>query len=223
MGCDIHLYTEMRKEFGGYNYRDEDGDYKTIEPRAAWISTDYLMANPYFGSRPSEPEHYVKHCFDDRNYELFGVLSDVRSSSDNGVMPHDEGVPDDCSKLYKDEVKRWGVDGHTHCYATYDEILDFFKDIEEVNRSGMVSPEDAENWIKNGVPPTAWCSYTNEQGWVKISWTDNAQFGRFLNALKKKYEEALDDVLWVYKGMKNYDELYEMHKTDFRILWFFDN
>lgn len=58
-----------------------------------------------------------------RDYRLFSLLANVRNYNDR-MKPLSEprGVPDDASAGYKKEVKRYGVDGHSHSYFTVEEI-----------------------------------------------------------------------------------------------------
>lgn len=58
--------------------------------------------------------------FDNRNYELFGILSGVRREAPNGKPLMISGIPEDASKKVKDLLE--DGDAHSHGYATIDLI-----------------------------------------------------------------------------------------------------
>jgi hypothetical protein len=60
-----------------------------------------------------------------RDYELFGVLAEVRNSVDNDAEP--KGLPDDVSETIKSESDRWDCDGHSHSYSSLEEFKDALK------------------------------------------------------------------------------------------------
>lgn len=93
MGTDIHMAVEVRK----------DGVWQNVTP----------FRNGY----SPEPEYY-----EDRNYDLFAILADVRNRY--GFVPLDQprGIPSDAS----DDVRRWCEDGdHSHSYCTVAELLTY--------------------------------------------------------------------------------------------------
>lgn len=99
MGCDIHLYTEVKKG-------------------RRWISADDWYEEKY---DDDETRTYAHHVYDDRNYGLFGMLAGVRYTP---CPPFFEarGVPNNMSKKVHREVGQWGVDGHTHSWYTLEEL-----------------------------------------------------------------------------------------------------
>ena len=129
MGCDIHMYIEKYSTedyYGPKDKREERGkkletilDDNTYEPR--WIPADKWDID--FDNEWTV--HYHDRIFSGRNYSLFSILADVRNHSD-GINPISEprGVPDDASFAYKQVVKAWGSDGHSHTYFTLQELLD---------------------------------------------------------------------------------------------------
>lgn len=59
---------------------------------------------------------------DDRDYDMFGVLADVRNYANVEPISQPRGVPEDASVITKFEVERYGSDGHSHSYLTVDDI-----------------------------------------------------------------------------------------------------
>lgn len=126
MGCDIHLFVEVRKndqwEAAGkpvinqYFYEDKPSEYlpkfltnKQPEPS---------FAAPMAGEHP-----YIRERFySDRNYALFGILANVRWL-DIQPIAEARGIPKNASLEYKTVAEEEGEDGHTHSYLTVQEIL----------------------------------------------------------------------------------------------------
>lgn len=52
-----------------------------------------------------------------RNYELFGRLAGVRGGHYRDPL----GLPEDVTRLVKEESERWGPDGHSHSYISLEE------------------------------------------------------------------------------------------------------
>lgn len=136
MGCDIHLFVEVRK----------DGKWeaiKDIDKIALWQAQENLKDFENFDEgevsgytemdfiERVEQESQPKYMFlyNGRNYNLFSMLADVRNgyiSNGNTYMikPIDDprGVPSDASSAYKEYVDEWGADGHSHSYFTLTEL-----------------------------------------------------------------------------------------------------
>lgn len=146
MGCDIHLFVEVRKD-------------------GKWTSAD-KWSNEY-GDRVSVA--YKDRFYSGRNYDLFGILADVRNGhgfagvdTGDGFVPicEPKGLPSDVTKEVSDESASWGADGHSHSYFTVQELLDY--DWTQVaNHRGIVSPEEFEKWSRyrreEGEGPESWC------------------------------------------------------------------
>src|SRR5262249_46209472 len=115
MGCDIHFYVE--KQVNG-----------------AWYSADKWAPNEDAGDEgePILALAYKNRFYSDRNYNLFGILANVRNGSGfagcdtgDGFVPISEprGIPDDVSKEVKAEADRWDGDGHSHSWLTVTELM----------------------------------------------------------------------------------------------------
>jgi hypothetical protein len=96
MGCDIHLYVEVKN------------------PEGKWVSPENWTKEKGYFDVPCDEKYYTE-----RNYRLFGVLAGVR---DSWVTPIDEprGLPSDVSK----EV-RFATDinsDHSHSWFLLQEL-----------------------------------------------------------------------------------------------------
>ena len=65
------------------------------------------------------------NLYDNRFYALFEVLAGVRAYFGFKIMTEDggRGIPDDASAEFQEECEIYASDGHSHSYATFDEIL----------------------------------------------------------------------------------------------------
>ena len=113
MGCDIHMYVERRRtRFDG--------------SKTEWFSADLFSIKD-----PCDPkcEPIRVDLWDERNYDLFAVLANVRNRSGNYKYPYiDEprGIPDDATKYVRKEYDLWDIDAHSASYLTFREILEFY-------------------------------------------------------------------------------------------------
>lgn len=96
MGCDVHMYREVLVD-------------------GVWQCPDTLTPDEV-----GEPE-YLEPFFSERNYQLFGVIADVRCESPSYVYPV-RGVPSDVSTLVREEYERWSGDAHTPSWLNEHEL-----------------------------------------------------------------------------------------------------
>lgn len=157
MGCDIHFYVERR-----------EGDH--------WVSADTWKKSDDLGEWWKADEFY-----DDRNYNLFAILADVRNGrgfagikTGEGFNPISEprGLPDDASLEVKRCAEQWSGDGHSHSWLTVKEIMDF--DWTQVTTlQGIVTPEEYADWSSwrrgRGEGPRSWCGDRSGPGVTTIS------------------------------------------------------
>lgn len=118
MGCDIHLYKE--KQVNG-----------------VWVTADAWEAYDY-GENEKGIEVPWKNRFTDRNYELFGLLSNgVRTEHEFSFEPR--GIPFNACKEFADKSERYGEDGHSHSYLYLHELKDMLLHLEQtkIQISGM--------------------------------------------------------------------------------------
>lgn len=172
MGCDIHMYAEIR-----------------TSPTGSWevLNDDNL----YDGRNYS----LFAMLADVRNGVGF-------AGSDTGVpvTPIDKprGLPDDVSPAIRKESDDWGVDGHSHSFFTLAELLAVDWDQKITHRAWVRSrrgtekpgqtPDEfaqrlaeAANSLGELPPATYWhyemCSWSSEgqgpSGWRTIEWTES--------------------------------------------------
>ena len=199
MGCDIHLFTERKR---------------SINNVQKWVSCDRFKKNPYLGE-PGERELEVVSVYSNRNYGLFATLADVRNNGNTPFICEPKGVPGDCSEFYKETVKDWGSDGHSHSFFTLKELKDFRKNQPFELHSGFVSPEDAKKIEENEYyVPNVSCQWTSDTSWLKAEWKEESS----LDYLIKKIEERKKEEWHIY-GEEEHPE----YDDQIRICFFFDN
>lgn len=134
MGCDIHLYVEHRKN-------------------GRWVSADTWKPDE---DEEGEPKPltvpFGAHFYDERNYDLFGMLADVRNGSGfagidtgDGFVPiaAPRGIPSDMSPELAVEAGR--MLEHTPSWLTVAELLAY--DWTRVTtKRGVVSGPEYHDW-----------------------------------------------------------------------------
>jgi hypothetical protein len=140
MGCDIHLHVEKKVD-GQWN-RWERTEVVT------WPS-GYRTAENYYG-------------YSGRNYDLFGMLADVRNGrgfagcdTGDGFKPISmpKGFPEDASYEVEKDKDCWEGDGHSHSYLTLSELLAY--DWEQKTKSrGIISEEQYQKFDREKGPET---------------------------------------------------------------------
>lgn len=109
MGCDIHMFVEVRRD-GEWQSADKWAPYKY------WEESD---------GTPRLTVNYDDQRYTSRNYVLFAVLADVRN---NRVEPRvapicdPRGLPNDCDPRVKAEADCWEGDAHSHSWLTMAEL-----------------------------------------------------------------------------------------------------
>lgn len=114
MGCDIHMFTEIKRN-------------------GTWIEGDFWCPNPDYINASEEDKKYFNplHVPDTqriytagRNYALFGVLAKVRWQS-LPCISEPKGIPNNLSPNITEELRRWGQDAHTCSWYTLKELKEF--------------------------------------------------------------------------------------------------
>jgi hypothetical protein len=205
MGCDIHLYCEVKEK---------------INDVEQWFNCDHWQYNKWFiADKESEEEEL--ECipiYRARNYELFALLADVRNNGDIEPMAYPKGVPPDVSEVTKKQIVRWDSDGHSHSYFTYNELL-FHRDIVKKKThkySGYVSLDCAERLDKGESYPDTWLE-KEHYGWIYREWECSYVY-QYLDELIDKAKERMKQEFWI-----NDNSEYERHGHEFRFVFFFDN
>lgn len=214
MGCDIYIYAEVRSKGVGDN-----------------ALTCWQKVGDVFDSDLGKTDQPYKG----RNYDLFGILADVRNGvgfagcdTGDGFKPIDEqrGIPKDASP----EIKSMSecVDWHSHSYLTLKELLDYDWFQKTVIR-GWVNLEEFKTFIKKG-EPDSWC------GGVGGRQIDKDKMLELIKDRQDKGESEVEYYTQISWG-KNYNECcqYFLENTipalqkladnpeDVRIVFWFDN
>ncbi len=106
-----------------------------------------------------------------RNYDLFGMLADVRNGvgfagvdMGDGFVPvlgrgePTRGVPDDASPEYRSEVESWECDGHSHSWLTLAELKAYDWRGQRTKQRGIVSLDERKKWRdRDGDRPKEYC------------------------------------------------------------------
>ncbi len=154
MGCDIHLYVEVKTPEG-------------------WRSADKWSKEDYGEDGSRVDVDYDDRFYRDRNYDLFAILADVRNGrgfagcdTGDGFKPIAavRGLPQDVSPDVKASSDRWDCDGHSHSWLTVAELLAY--DWTQVtNIRGLVSASEYVEWCRwrrrSGEPPESYCGGTS--------------------------------------------------------------
>lgn len=240
MGCDIHSFAEIKRTM-----RDGSSRWDTVgrvfpypyhtEGEPSIMSSyeddnkDAYESNPQFTTEP----------YGGRNYDLFGMLANVRNGSgfagvDTGdgfkpiAMPR--GVPEDASQYYKNEVASWGEDGHSHSYFTLDELEAYDWEGQTTKHRGWVNKEQYEIFKENG-KPSSWSggvsggrvSHISNSEMDKISADGDHEYSYYTQVeWEETYAESAGSFLT--ETLPKLRELKSMKGVDdIRLVFFFDN
>ena len=147
MGTDIHMYAETRrnKQWTKVGEVFKDNWYNANKPESRW-------------NKP-----YTDHPYDDRNYDLFAILANVRNGhgfagcrTSNGFNPIAEpkGLPNDVTPEVQDELRDW--DGHSYSWFSLKELKEY--DWEQmVTHVGVLSEDQYKEMKETGEHPSSWC------------------------------------------------------------------
>lgn len=116
MGCDIHMYCEVRERAEG----------ATWEPMIkAVFPDDYYRPEKPIGEYNTSHTH---HPYKLRNYRLFENLCGVRSRGLYSAVSPSRGLPLDVTPEWEAQSRRWGDDGHSHSWLSLEECRSLSKD-----------------------------------------------------------------------------------------------
>jgi len=165
MGCDIHSVFEVKGDDGVWRAIYVEDPTEDDLKRLRWRTEDALESGV-------EPPKGVTLEYHDRNYNVFAILANVRNgygfagvSTGMGFEPiaPNRGLPDDASPEILARSESYGVDGHSHTWATLAEILDTNWQKKVTTLFGIVSTEEYLAWrkanegLENPVGPDSYC------------------------------------------------------------------
>lgn len=167
MGCDIHCYAE-KKENGKWvkvvkafpnRYYDPSKENKIDDDGYEW--------NPEFKDEP----------YSGRNYDLFGILADVRNGrgfagiqTGEGFNPicDPKGLPIDVSDEVKKSSDDWGSDGHSHSWFTLKELQDYDW-MQTTKNYGVINVEQYKEFKQTGKVPDNYCGGVSGGSVINVS------------------------------------------------------
>lgn len=210
MGCDIHMYAEIKKKYKNPDVKPEwrlaGRIFKDAYYRGDDTSTLSVFEN---GDDWESNSQLTEHPYQGRNYDLFAILADVRNGSGfDGVDTGDgfnpifdpRGLPEDVSKDYKQLVDNYGVDGHSHSWVTLDE-LDSYDWNQVTKHRGYVSPLEYKVFKEKGHPN----SWSGGVSGGKVEHISNELMDRVLE--RKEYMKELETKGYVEKGKHYYTQV----------------
>ena len=118
MGCDIHLFAEKKVKCW-------NGEEIWISAEKWSPSLDYRIEKDYPIVEIDREDRFYSQG---RNYNLFCALCGVRSGQFTGEPTRicdPKGLPEDVSELVLQQSEKYGLDGHSHSWNTYKEIVEF--------------------------------------------------------------------------------------------------
>jgi len=179
MGCDVHMWAEIRPGKDSSSH---------------WVQVGPWLPNPSY--HPDEPTVFLDgieppllwnspltaEIYTGRNYRLFGMLAGVRNGvgvagADMGdpVVPIAEprGVPKDASGGFLTEVRGWGGDGHSHSWLTLEELR-AYDWTQTVTERGWVDHKAFQDWQATG-RPGSWSGGVSGAGVQHVSNAEMAE------------------------------------------------
>ncbi len=226
MGCDIHLYVEIKQDGKWVWWKDQ-----TIEEDEGHTYVEWK-----------------KQIYTGRNYDLFAVLADVRNGRgfagiDTGdayiPISTPRGVPHDATEEFEKIVKSWDMDGHSHSYLSLLELISTDEYWNQgTKKRGWVSMSEYVKFQAEGEPS----SYSGGVHGASIQHVSNEEMDALLDKgiRDKSFEQGFGgeyytQVEWgkTYRESSYIDEIirplnglaeeYGVTKEEIRIVFFFDN
>jgi len=198
MGCDIHCIVEKK---------GNDGMWKAIKGQGCLIKMckehihEAVKQNnkdniDYYTKRLLEYRKShglsIEWIFDDRHYELFALLADVRNYDEWPALFAGRGLPPHPSTSTQSELKEWDSDAHSLTYFSLKDIKDAKWD-QKVIRTAVVEDGDWNEFLQH--PDWKWphcyCMWTSsttahERSW-ELTYRDIAD--RFFKIVVSKMEK----------------------------------
>lgn len=219
MGCDIHVEIE---------YQDrETGEYKNA-----------LQGIPNEAYR----SQYKPRGLRRRHYALFAFLADVRNNDtlhEDGVRRFEpitpqfaeRGVPDNATQETRESVESWSPGGHSHTYATFQELQNIDPKEFTVTYNALVDKDEYQA-LSNGEKdrpenPILWRSGVNKvsnEEMNDIIVKDKNPSPKTMTPFS--YEKTLAEGLETYQIKQWFSPkvfLTDNHDVNGRIIFWFDN
>lgn len=120
MGCDIHLFAEVKTKPTIWK--------RLIGHKEKWETCDVWKLDKDWEIPRMTVDYEDSIYTGGRNYNLFCALCGVRGNSFKDSPPSislPKGLPVDCCNEIKKESESWDSDGHSHSWNTLQELKDF--------------------------------------------------------------------------------------------------
>jgi hypothetical protein len=179
MGCDIHLYVEVKTPEG-------------------WRSADKWTTNTEDYDEPHTDVDYDDRFYRDRNYDLFAILAGVRdergfAGCDTGAgfnpIAPERGLPSDVSPNVQKASDQWDCDGHSHSWLTVAELLEYDW-TQTTTLRGWVDAKSFAEWSrwarKHGEMPESYCGGVSGYNVRHIT---EQEMQEKIEAIRKELEE----------------------------------
>ena len=225
MGCDIHVLTEQFLTSG------------------KWFNADYWKYNFYYDPEDdTDLKMDLVSFFDDRNYELFATLANVRNGASiweimegNAdkckplpIIAEPKGLPSDLDIHTKEYIDSWGCDAHSHSFFTLKELYTYWiNSPKTITRSGVLVGDVLTDFDEKGILSKCWFKgYIGSEKSAHRTWeVEYNPLDTFMEALFKRF----DDVMWNFgyseadRKSEKYQKIIEDKGARFRVVFFFDN
>ena len=215
MGCDIHTHVEYR--VNAYVGRDESGN---AIYRLKWFCGDFFKLNRYYGCSDKRRFTVIEIC-GERNYDRFATLANVRNYGGTPYISEPRGLPEDATKLVREDYESQFGDAHSPSYFTLKELIEYQSTIKPLKHSGLISPEAQKELVENGTPPSEWCQGTTNDDWERREWeVENTVLIPLIDGLK----ERADKLGVIYKREWEEKPVESLEKADnIRFVFWFDD
>ena len=200
MGCDIHLFTEIKR-------KDKN-----------WKNSDHWQYNHFYDPEDEDGEREldVVPIHKSRDYILFGILAGVRGEG-NPIISKPRGLPHDICPITSKEAIHWMSVAHNHSWLTLSELKDHYEKFPYVEVGGLISKKSASKLDSTGEIPQSSAGWTSpELGWIQREWQEDSPLARLIERLDTRCREEF--------FMGSHPNWMERHVNDnyIRIVFWFD-
>jgi hypothetical protein len=168
MGCDIHIVIERQDESGAWQI------VPYVEEPPPWLNDDDYGKSRHaeVNARVAAGAGRMPHAFGLRDYDLFGIIGDVRNGSglqDGLTWPSiapSRGFPADTlvkeGETVRDEDNGEWTGDHSFTWVSLDELAAFPWDDTTRVQHGLIGYRTWAQWkATGGKRPAGWCQGTN--------------------------------------------------------------
>lgn len=202
MGCDIHIYTEAKRNICG---------------QEIWYNIDNWRLNPCFGQFEDETEYSHEPLYSHRNYDLFAHLAGVRNYGEVSSAGFDRGIPEDVSTAVRKEFEAWGCDAHTPGWCTLAELKEISRNTPTTTIQGYVTKAEAQKFKESGTLPTMFAQWVSNK--ENFEWLKCEKECHCFDDLIESLDERKREVFWIFDKERDDNSM----DDKIRIIFWFDN